>query len=86
MDWYGGEIVILCSKDFSYIWLQEIQSNREEKSVSVVVSATHFGIENPCTQSTPCAVELHERYAFYATDLMNKHFHCVYFMNLMLPM
>jgi hypothetical protein len=76
LDLYGGEIVILRLKDFSDIWLQEIQSNHEEKSVRVVVSATDVGIENPCTQSMTCAVELHERDTLYATNLMNKHFHC----------
>lgn len=82
----GGGIVILRSKDFSDIWPQEIQSNHEEKSVRVVVSSTHVSIENPCTQLMSFAVELHAREALCATNSMNKQFHCVYFVNLMLSL
>ena len=82
----GGGIVILRSKDFIDIWLKEMQSNHEEKSVRVVVSATHVATENPCKQLMSCAVEPYARDALCATNLMNKHFHCVYFTNLMLSL
>jgi hypothetical protein len=63
-------MVILRSKDFSDIWLQEIQSNHEEKSVRIVVSATHVGIEKSCSKLMTCVVELHAGDALYATNLM----------------
>lgn len=86
MDWHGGKIVILRSKDFSDIWLQEIQSNQAEKPARIVVSATHVGIDNHCTQLMTCAVEQGASDALHATNLINKHFHYVYFMNLILSL